>query len=267
MMIAAPGTLEREVPAMTSVVNEKTVYFGDGGRLFGCHHDVSGATTACLLVPPFGHEAVRSHRAFRQLASRLAGEGRHVLRFDFTGCGDSLGDPNAASLATWSEDIRTAREEAAHASGADRVVVIGLGLGATLALISPGEAAAAMVAWDPVVRGGAWLDGVRTIHDHTLGHLDTGDDELLGFPLPGPLASAIRDLDLADLDATAAERLLVIDSAREPITDPLTQRMRELGAVVDVEHRPTPVLLGDDPFKPRVPGAILQAIAKWEGLS
>lgn len=253
-------------PPMTLAGDETALFFGDEGRLFGCHHAAATASVACLLVPPFGHEAIRSHRAFRQLAGRLADAGRHVLRFDFTGCGDSFGDADALSLGTWIDDVRAARVEAAARSGADRVVSVGLGLGATLACLAADDEGA-IVLWDPVVRGRVWLDGVRTIHEHTLGHFGASNGELLGYPLSSQLTGEIEALDLAAVDVAPARRVLVIDSAREPITDALAVRLRELGATVDVEHRPTPVLLGDDPFKPRVPGAILRTIAAWEGLA
>lgn len=265
-----PGAVIHSVErpfSMTPAGDETALFFGEGGRLYGCHHAATTPATACVLAPPFGHEAIRSHRAFRQLASRLAEAGHHVLRFDFSGCGDSFGDGEPLALETWIADMRSARAEATARSGASRVTSIGLGLGATLACLAAADGDDAMVLWDPVVRGRAWLEGVRTIHDHTLGHFGSNDEELLGFPLSPQLARQIGAIDLATLGPAPARRVLVIDSAREPITDALAARLEELGASVDVEHRPTPVLLGDDPFKPRVPAAILQTIAAWEGLA
>ena len=88
---------------MTHPGDEIALFFGEGERLFGSHHAATAARAACLLVPPFGHEAIRSHRAFRQLSMILAGTERHVLRFDFSGCGDSFGD--VQTMSAWLRDV------------------------------------------------------------------------------------------------------------------------------------------------------------------
>ena len=71
-------------------------YFGTSSKpLFGCYHVPQSALRrdcGVLFCAPMGSEYVRFHRAYRQLADRLAKAGFPVLRFDFYGCGDSSGD-------------------------------------------------------------------------------------------------------------------------------------------------------------------------------
>ena len=63
----------------------------------------------------------------------LAASGWDTLRFDYYGTGDSAGDLIEANLGGWEKDIEWAIEEARATSGANRVALIGLRLGANLA--------------------------------------------------------------------------------------------------------------------------------------
>jgi alpha/beta superfamily hydrolase len=70
--------------------------------LYGVHHAPQAAPqrTGIVLCYPFGQEYMRAHRACRQLAMLLAKKGYHVLRFDYSGTGNSSGDVDSASLPT-----------------------------------------------------------------------------------------------------------------------------------------------------------------------
>jgi hypothetical protein len=54
-----------------------------------------------IICAAFGREHIRSQRAVAHLARSLAGRGYHVLRFDFSGCGDSSGDLADARVRNW----------------------------------------------------------------------------------------------------------------------------------------------------------------------
>jgi hypothetical protein len=58
--------------------------------------------TAVLIAPPWGWDAVASHRSLRAWAAQLAGAGHFALRIDFPASGESGGDPgDAGRLAGW----------------------------------------------------------------------------------------------------------------------------------------------------------------------
>lgn len=109
---------------------------------------------AMLLLNPGGWEYVRAHRTLRLLATRLSAAGIDVLRFDYSGTGDSWGDVDAdISLDRWLEDVEEAADELGALAGVDRIGVVGLRLGARVAL----EVAQRRVVqfdrlalWDPV---------------------------------------------------------------------------------------------------------------------
>ena len=91
-------------------------FFGDSRQpLFAVHHPprTDGRNRpAVLICPPIGHEYIRTHWAVRLLASRLARQGHHVLRFDYRGMGDSAGTlGEVTQLSMWTENVRQAARD------------------------------------------------------------------------------------------------------------------------------------------------------------
>lgn len=220
-------------------------YFGRGERLFGvldapANQSAQGGVVICQ---PLGHEYVRSHRACRQLASRLAMAGFPVLRFDYGGCGDSLGESHEASLDSWLDDTGTAIEYMRRGSAS--VCVIGLRLGASLAMLAGARVRDVdrMVLWEPVVSGRAYLNEARVRHSeyeerHGWGPgrslpagLPSDVTEILGFPFSSPMIAAIERLDLRDMSAPA-QRVLLLSNVDAGDPDILRTPL-EAGVAVD----------------------------------
>src|SRR5262245_3688452 len=97
----------------------KPFFFGSSAQpLFGVYHPPAGSAPTregVVLCGPFGREYLRAHRALRELAHRLAASGFHVLRFDYSGSGDSSGDGEDADAARWVSDIGAAVDEVRNA--------------------------------------------------------------------------------------------------------------------------------------------------------
>lgn len=132
------------------------IHFGARDRqLFGCYEEGQAPRRrmAVVILNPIGWELLRAHRTLRLLASRLSESGYDVLRFDYSGTGDSWGDiGDGVTAASWIRDVEEAIEEVAGMSGATRVSLIGLRQGASLAA----EVAARrprglehVILWDP----------------------------------------------------------------------------------------------------------------------
>jgi pimeloyl-ACP methyl ester carboxylesterase len=195
-------------------------YFGDRKRrLFGMYHapaPCEGPPRALVLCNSWGPDYIYSHRTVRQAAIQLAAAGFHVLRFDYFGTGDSAGELTEANLAMWEEDIHSAINEVLQMSGASRVLLIGLRLGALLAgrvAESESSKVGQLMLWDPVVSGSAFLDELfrnsrsdpemfRKVRPRPAS--DGGGHELQGFPLTDAMALEIRNLDLANLRGVVA---------------------------------------------------------------
>jgi pimeloyl-ACP methyl ester carboxylesterase len=180
-------------------------------RKLGCFEGPAGGAerqTAVVLCPPWGHEAIRAHRAYRRLSSDLAELGFGVMRFDLSGAGDSEGGEELWRLETWTDDVVEAAAEArGRLGGEGPVCLIGGRLGAALALLAAERlnSVSALVLWDPALSGRAYLADLEREHRRVraTAHLTVPRDraaeregERLGFPLPDVLARELEALDL-----------------------------------------------------------------------
>jgi len=228
-------------------------YFNTAERpLFGVFHPPRGDVTrsvGVVLCYPMGQEYIRSHRAFLQLAGRLAGAGFPCLRFDYDGCGDSGGDMTDAGPEQWMRNIGTAIDELRDGTGVASVCLMGLRLGATLAVLVGAERCDVeqMFLWEPVLHGQRYLNELKVRHREWLrgsfakpqvGDGQNSTDEVLGFPLSARLAATITDLDLTCTEAIPATKMLLLENTEEGRLHPLWEHYRGLG--IQAEHRLVP---------------------------
>lgn len=143
-------------------------------RLFGIYHAPAAAQAArpgVLLCNAFGQEAVRAHRLMRVLAERLARAGHAVLRFDYHGTGDAMGDDLDGDPAGWADDVLVADQALRSRSGVTHTAWMGMRLGAAVALRAAQRAPGnlqRLVLWDPVIDGARYLDHLRQRHIESL---------------------------------------------------------------------------------------------------
>ncbi len=192
-------------------------HFG-GRKLFGLYRPAApGAPSRRHLVVVCNavlHEYFKIQHVARQLSKELADEGFDVLRFDFSGQGNSGGD-----LATchWVDDVRMAVEEGTQIAGALQTSIVGFRAGALVA------AAATIpqntfVAWDPVIDGRAYMSELQEVHERLLkAHNNlpgsasdsVAPDEILGHRLGDGFVAAMHELQL-DWNRVDAGRRCVI---------------------------------------------------------
>jgi len=117
-----------------------------------------------LMVPPFGWEDVCSYRPLRFVAKTLAASGIPVLRFDLPGTGDSSGNAlDAGLLESWIQSINDAAGELRAATGVVDVAVVGIRLGAMLAVsaVARGANLQDLILWGATSNGRAMLRELR----------------------------------------------------------------------------------------------------------
>jgi exosortase A-associated hydrolase 2 len=119
-----------------SDAEEMFFFEGGGRRLLGFYHaprPSGGKPRGVLYCHPFAEERNLSHAIAARAARRLAAKGIAVLRFDFSGCGDSEGDLEQATVPAWLEEIAAAAEVLKRKADLERFGVWGLRSGANLA--------------------------------------------------------------------------------------------------------------------------------------
>jgi alpha/beta superfamily hydrolase len=221
----------------------KPHFFGDDdARLYGIYAEARAAASqprAVLACYPIAGEYMRAHRAFRQLTTLLTRKGVHVMRFDYFGTGDSLGDFDDASVARWRADIGAASAELRELSGASHVAAVGLRLGATMALLASEELPEIdqVVLWDPIVDGAAYVRELESKHveEQTGRRGDASTSGMIGvngFGLPRAVRDEIAAIDLRSWLPQRALRTDLVVSGDEPEW----AAMRDHLAEVDVPH-------------------------------
>lgn len=186
-----------------------------------------------LLCNPFGEEASRAHRTFRVLATQLERAGYAVLRFDYSGTGDSEGESADATVDAWVADIGSAAERLRQASGAQRLAVIGLRFGATLAALAAARGQVRLrhlVMWDPIVDGAAYLRELAAQHrvymrgemgpsfrDRLRVRADGTPLEAFGTPIGDALAGQLAAIDLGAGPVGAEQTTLLTTRATPEI--------------------------------------------------
>jgi alpha-beta hydrolase superfamily lysophospholipase len=269
------------------------VWFGPEDRpLFGwVHAPATGRSDgAVVLCPPLARELTSAHFAYRLLARALARSGLTAVRFDYDGTGDSAGDDAEpgrvdAWLASVDEAVALARR-----TGAETVALVGMRLGALLALHAARRTpVAAAVLWDPCPSGRRFLKEQRSMYlvqygaggqhaggQHAggqhAGGQHAGGPAGLGAPpgpvdLPGYRYSAETARELSDLappppGVPSPCRLLVLTRrGQRPAAD------LALGVPADQvewdEIDGQEELLNVEPLRQQLPTATVERITRW----
>lgn len=111
-------------------------------RLFGVFHypvekkGIPHKRPAIICCAPIFEEKLHSHRILVNFSRYAVGQGFPVLRFDYFGDGESDGLFEQASLSTRINDIKSAIHIAKEKFGTSKVFLLGLRMGASLAILS-----------------------------------------------------------------------------------------------------------------------------------
>jgi len=221
-------------------------FFGDSDKQLYGVYDLSRSSSfkdaSVMLCYPVGQEYMRSHWAFRQLASQVCEAGLHCMRFDYYGTGDSMGVTSDADLSQWRTDVKTCFTEFKDISGISKMSLVGLRLGATIAATAyPGSnSIQKLVLWDPVVNGSDYIKGLRDMHKsltHRLSrlhkvrkHKETpGEEEILGFSFSGKMIEDIEAVNLLETEAFSASEVCLFVSEQSEEYVQLRNHLQSLG--------------------------------------
>lgn len=235
-------------------LSEEMFFFAGprGVRLLGFLHTSlrpGKPAGAVLYCHPFAEERNLSQGVAVRTARKLAAAGYTVLRFDFSGCGDSEGLLEEADAAAWLEEIGAAADLLKARSGADRLGLWGLRAGAGLATLW-GRGRTDLdfaVLWQPVTDFKMYM--TQFLRQKIASGLTAGEGpkqtvstliesmrggaivEVMGYPVSARLHGTMAALGsigpaAADLDCRAC---LVSISEGEEVSEPLSRLVAGMG--------------------------------------
>jgi pimeloyl-ACP methyl ester carboxylesterase len=177
---------------------------------FGWLHeppDGTGCDVAVVICTAFSTDAAIGYRSLALLADQLAAAGYPALRFDYPGTGDSPDsglECGEGHWLAWKKSVHAAADWLHTATGAHRVVLCGLRIGATLAALAGAERddVAGLLLFEPVVVGRSFVRQLRLeaelLTGRRPGKADSFEHHGLRF-----CASALDQMAAADLRQVA----------------------------------------------------------------
>lgn len=239
------------------------------GAFFGwIHEDPEAAArdTVAVICAPGGYEYTRAHRTLRHLADRLARAGIPALRFDYHGTGNSAGDDSEPDrIAAWVGNIRQACAEARAATGRERLCLVGVRLGATLAALASREVPVDdIVLWNPCISGKNYVREMQAIAMSVEGaevHAD-GTLESAGYVITGDTVDALRRIDLKRTPP-AASRVLVLSRDDTAAPTAFCEALAAANLPVEIQRFPGWEDMMAEHLYTVVPGEALAKIVEW----
>jgi pimeloyl-ACP methyl ester carboxylesterase len=187
------------------------------------------------------------------------------LRFDWHGTGDSSGsDADPARRAAWQNNVRDAVAWLRTQLGCQRVSVVGLRMGATLAVESLGEHECDnLVLWAPVTCGKGYMRQMQAIEQMAElrprpDDAAAGDVEAAGFLVTGQTAEGFLKSNILRREFTCAQALVA-----GPADKRLVERFEQLEIPVTSISPPGFAEMMAEPHFSQVPHQAVQEIAGW----
>jgi len=265
----------------------EVLYFDSGGRqLFGWLHrsaeQVAGGV-GLVICKPFGYEAICAQRSIRTFAEAAVRAGVTVLRFDYTGTGDSADiGPQEDQIAVWSSDVLAAVTELRRLTGVHHISALGIRLGALLATLAAAQCndIRSLILISPIISGPRYLRDLRTTRlAGLLGAGDTnsregtapsakletdGSLEVSGFLLSCATLAALAAIDLMSLSTAPAREMMILDGNSLPVARAWPSVLSRLG--VSTKYLALPGLVEMVMTAPQfaaAPNAMIAATCDW----
>ncbi|WP_042119111.1 oligosaccharide flippase family protein [Rhizobium etli] len=270
----APGELSLEPAEGAGRSAALPVVFDGTIGLFMPESPQAGKRSAAVLfVSPWGFEEMCSRKFFRVAAEHFSEIGVPSLRFDYPGTGDAL-DFTAlpARLETWENSIRAAAAKLKSLTGCDRIILIGQGLGATLAqrIGSSIEGVDSLVMLAPVLNGRAYMRELNMwskIIDADLGlgqqHVQAAKVQIAGLVMPEQIAAELGKLNIAAPQGLAASRYLILERPVRAEDTGFADALQALGANVEQKVFDGYDELVTNPLFAKTPMAVVELLTAW----
>ena len=214
----------------------------DGVRLYATLYEPDGDTVAAVLIcPPLLEERKAANRALVETADNLCTDGFRVLRFDYSGCGDSTGEFDSFTMQDWLADVASTYDFLKQGSLDTPAGIAGLRLGASLAAlrVAAERDCDFTVLWEPILDGSAYIQQelrrsltkeMATFGKNRRSRTDLIEDlengkpiDLDGYSLSPTLYTNLCALDLARVDMGPKPALVLNITHRDTLAAPLVR--------------------------------------------
>ncbi|MBW4049502.1 MAG: alpha/beta fold hydrolase, partial [Proteobacteria bacterium] len=223
-----------------------------------------------VIAPAIGYEYWTAHRTLRVLAEMLAARGHGVLRFDYDGHGDSAGESwDGDRVMAWRQSVAHAVTEA-RAMGVQEITLIGLRMGATLALEEANAVGAdRIVAWAPIISGKRYMKEMRMLGlavPNSVGRPVADGTVIYAGTVVSPETGAeIAQINLEKLEPIPSARMLLV-ARTDHACDKLAKYLTDAGGDVRLDALDGAETALDTPTEgATVPIDILDVITGWIG--
>ena len=201
-----------------------------------------------LVCPAFSEERQKTYRSTFLFAKELAHVGIPSMRFDYAGTGDSDGRLAGTTVGSMVADTVRAHQEAKSRLGVDKMVLLGIRLGAAIAVISADtiQDIDRLVLWNPIVSGKRFFrDLTRTEAMINLARKRSSGSETKSGPekievdaeyVSDDLVDQLKEIDLLTHSFRQASYLITggkSDKIENRQLERLTDTLRESGNPVD----------------------------------
>lgn len=222
-----------------------------------------------IICGAHGFEDLCSRSSLRLLAEEISARGCPVLRFDWRGTADSEGDGDAPHrVATWLGNIGEAARKLVEETGVEEIVLVGLRLGALLALEAARDILPVrLVLLAPPASGRALKRELEIMSRIFQGKPGAAEDA--GFDGVSAAGFRIARSTLDDLALVGSRRFSGAQTADVLVLtqhadgSPLADRLRDMGAQPTVEPFAGYAEMMCDPTAALPPTAALRRIADF----
>ncbi|MGH8914310.1 MAG: alpha/beta hydrolase family protein, partial [Acidimicrobiia bacterium] len=215
---------------------ERFDYFGSAPDFkFGRLLSPAGAAHSAVLIAASIDADEGLAEPARGVSRLLAARGHIVLRFDYRGQGQSLGRALDLDLEVMAADVGEALAWLEATASIERMALLGIGLGATAAAMTPSATGLPLAVWEPVPE----LDSLL----HRLARAKLAVE--MGFASDGGSydGRSLADIVADDLARDEFERYGFFDAGGFEIGSPLRDSAREHNLLDALASSPRPLFL------------------------
>lgn len=239
------------------------------GESFGLLHEATG-DCGLVFCGTQGFEQFCIRAAWRRFADEAAAQGFPVLRFDYPHEGDSPGDAQEGPFFdAWRVSLVEAIACLRRETGVEKVVLVGLRLGALLALDHAARIGDVdgLVLLAPVTSGRHYLRETMAfaslMRDASVARVAAPGIDVMGFPLDDAAVAELKALKAPV--PTRVPRVLVLTPPLSGAADALLADLRAQGADAREEPFEDYASFNCDPIRSRYPAPALARVFDWLG--